>query len=252
MKLLRFKTGNIEKKGIFEDGVIKRIFGSVFHQYTVTDEVYNLDEVQILPPVLPSKIVCVGRNYSDHAKELGNSVPDEPMLFLKPSTALNSHESVIIYPDVSERVDFEAELGVVICKKCRQVASAEALDYVLGYTCFNDITARDIQKKENKFTRAKSFDSFAPVGPWIETNLTPGNVNIVCRVNGEIKQKGNTKDMIFDAATLISFISHVMTLLPGDIIATGTPAGVGELSPGDIVEVDIEHIGVLRNYVHKQ
>ncbi len=252
MKLLRFKTGNIEKKGIFEDGVIKRIFGSVFHEYTVTDEIYNLDEVQILPPILPSKIVCVGRNYSDHAKELGNSVPDEPMLFLKPSTALNSHESVIIYPEVSERVDFEAELGAVVCKKCRRVSTAEALDYVLGYTCFNDVTARDIQKKENKFTRAKSFDSFAPVGPWIETNLTPGNLNIICRVNGDIKQKGNTKDMIFDTATLISFISHVMTLLPGDIIATGTPAGVGELSPGDIVEVDIEHIGVLRNYVHKQ
>jgi 2-keto-4-pentenoate hydratase/2-oxohepta-3-ene-1,7-dioic acid hydratase in catechol pathway len=252
MKLLRFKTGNIEKKGIYEDGVIKRIFGSVFHEYTVTDEVYNFDEVQILPPVLPSKIVCVGRNYSDHAKELGNSVPDEPMLFLKPSTALNSHESVIIYPEVSKRVDFEAELGVVIGKKCKSVSAQNALDYVLGYTCFNDITARDIQKKENKFTRAKSFDSFAPVGPVIETNLTPENLRVVCRVNGEIKQNGNTKDMVFDVKMLISFISHVMTLLPGDLVATGTPSGVGQLSPGDIVEVDIENIGVLRNYVHKQ
>lgn len=252
MKFVRFKTGDVEKKGIYEDGLIKRIFGSIFHEYIVTDEEYNLEEVHILPPVMPSKIVCIGRNYSDHAKELGNEVPAEPMIFLKPSTSLACHESVIIYPECSSKVDHESELAVVIGKTCKDASPESASDYILGYTCFNDITARDIQKKENKFTRAKSFDTFAPMGPFLETRLDNSNTGIKCLVNGEVKQDGNTSDMVFNVEYLISFISGIMTLLPGDVIATGTPAGVGELQPGDIVEVEVEGIGTLRNYVHKK
>lgn len=251
MKFVRFKTGEVEKKGIFEDGLIKRIFGSIFHEYIVTDEEYNLEEVHILPPVMPSKIVCVGRNYADHARELGNEVPSEPMIFMKPSTALASHESVVVYPDCSSKVDYEAELAVVIGKTCKDVPPEEASDYILGYSCFNDVTARDIQKKENKFTRAKSFDTFAPMGPFLATGLDHSDADVKCRVNGELKQDGNTCDMVFGVEHLISFVSGIMTLLPGDVIATGTPAGVGELKPGDIVEVEVGGIGVLRNYVHK-
>ncbi|MGA1846161.1 fumarylacetoacetate hydrolase family protein [Deferribacter abyssi] len=253
MKLLRFKTGDVEKKGVYIDGKVRRVLGSFFDSFAVIDEVYEYDEIHFLPPVIPSKIVCIGRNYVDHAKELGNDVPEEPLIFLKPNSALNYHEGIIIYPDQSKRVDYEAELAVVIKKRCKDVSEEEALDYILGYTCFNDVTARDIQKKENKFTRGKSFDTFAPLGPFIETEF--GNFDslfVKSYVNGELRQNGNTKDMIFKVPYLISFISKVMTLYPGDVIATGTPEGVGELKPGDVVEVEVEGIGKLRNYVSKE
>lgn len=253
MKLLRFKTGEVEKKGVLVDGKIRRVLGTFFDNFTVTDEIYEIDEVHFLPPVIPSKIVCIGRNYADHAKELGNEVPTEPLIFLKPNSAINNHEGLIIYPEQSNRVDYEAELAIVIKKRCKSVSEEDALDYVLGYTCFNDITARDIQKKEGKFTRAKSFDTFAPFGPFIETEFESfDNLSVKSFVNGEIRQDGNTKDMIFKVPQLISFISKVMTLYPGDVIATGTPEGVGELKPGDVVEVEVEGAGRLRNYVTKE
>jgi 2-keto-4-pentenoate hydratase/2-oxohepta-3-ene-1,7-dioic acid hydratase in catechol pathway len=252
MKFIRFKTEKVERKGILEDGKIKEVIGSFFSDYIVTENIFVLDEVKVLPPILPSKIVCIGRNYAAHAKELGNEIPEAPLMFLKPSTAVIGHNDSIIYPNSSNHVDHEAELAVVIKRTCKKVSENEALDYVLGYTCLNDVTARDIQKKENKFTRGKGFDTFAPMGPVIETELNPFDVNVRAYVNGEIKQNGNTKNMMFNVAKLISFISNVMTLLPGDVIATGTPEGVGRLEVGDIVEIEVEGIGKLSNRVEKE
>ncbi|MEF3254926.1 MAG: fumarylacetoacetate hydrolase family protein [Deferribacterales bacterium] len=251
MKLCRFAIGKEERKGVLEKDSIKEVIGSFFTGFTITTNEYKLSDVKLLPPILPSKVVCVGRNYAEHAKELGNEVPEEPLIFLKPSTAIIGHEDNIIYPNASKEVHFEAELGVVIGKKCKAVTPEEAKGYILGFTCVNDVTARDIQRKENKFTRAKSFDTFAPLGPVIETELDPLNVKVISRLNGEIKQNGTTKDMIHNVYQLISFISNIMTLLPGDVIATGTPSGVGPMNVGDTIEVEVEGIGVLRNYVRQ-
>ncbi len=251
MKLCRFASGKEEKKGVIDNDKIKEVIGSFFTGFTITTNEYELSQVKLLPPVLPSKVVCVGRNYAEHAKELGNEVPEEPLIFLKPSTAVIGHEDNIIYPNQSKEVHFEAELGVVISKKCKAVTPEQAKDYILGFTCVNDVTARDIQKKENKFTRAKSFDTFCPIGPVIQTELDPLNVKVMSRLNGEIKQNGATKDMIHNVYQIISFISNIMTLLPGDVIATGTPSGVGPMNVGDTIEVEVEGIGILRNYVRQ-
>ncbi|HEV8660308.1 MAG TPA: fumarylacetoacetate hydrolase family protein [Thermoanaerobaculia bacterium] len=199
--------------------------------------------------VAPSKIVCVGRNYAEHAKELGNEAPPEPILFLKAPSSVLAPEGTIIRPPQSQRVDFEGELAIVIGRQARNVRRADWRGYVLGFTCGNDVTARDLQKKDVQFTRAKSFDTFCPIGPVIETDLDPSALNLVTRVNGEVKQKGNTRDMIFPCDFLVEFISSVMTLCPGDVILTGTPAGVGPLQSGDVVEVEIDGIGTLRNHV---
>ncbi len=203
--------------------------------------------VRILPPVLPSKIVALALNYRSHAKEMGKRLPDEPLFFLKPSTAVIGHGDEIVMPAMSQRVDYEGELAVVIGSRAKDVPVEEAFEYVLGYTCMDDVTARDLQKKDGLFCRAKGFDTFAPIGPWIETEVDPGALNVTTKVNGEVKQQGNTSDLIFDVAKLISFISHVMTLEPGDIISTGTPSGIGPLAHGDLVEVSVEGIGTLRN-----
>jgi len=201
-------------------------------------------------PIRPSKIVCVGRNYREHAAELGNKMPDEPLLFLKAPSAIISSGDEIVLPSASQQVEHEGELGVVIGRVARNIRSGEdPLSYVLGYTCVNDVTARDLQRKDVQFTRGKSFDTFCPVGPWIETDIDPANVSVETRLNGEVKQKGNTADMAFPVAFLIRYISEIMTLYPGDLIATGTPAGVSRMKPGDIVEVEVAGIGVLRNQV---
>jgi 2-keto-4-pentenoate hydratase/2-oxohepta-3-ene-1,7-dioic acid hydratase in catechol pathway len=206
--------------------------------------------MKILEPIRPSKIVCVGRNYREHAAELGNKMPEEPLLFLKAPSAIISSGEEIVLPGASQQVEHEGELGVVIGRVARNIASDEdPLSYVLGFTCVNDVTARDLQRKDVQFTRGKSFDTFCPVGPWIETDIDPGNVAVETRLNGEVKQKGNTADMAFPVAFLIRYISEIMTLYPGDLIATGTPAGVSRMKPGDIVEVEISGIGVLRNRV---
>jgi 2-keto-4-pentenoate hydratase/2-oxohepta-3-ene-1,7-dioic acid hydratase in catechol pathway len=199
--------------------------------------------------VVPTKIVCIGRNYADHAKELGNEAPSEPIIFLKPPSAVIPPEAAIVMPPQSQRVDFEGELAIVIARKAKNVSRAHWRDYVLGFTCANDVTARDLQKKDVQFTRGKGFDTFCPVGPVIETDLDPSALRLVTRVNGEVKQNGNTRDMIFKCDFIIEFITSVMTLCPGDVILTGTPAGVGPLNSGDVVEVEIEGIGTLRNHV---
>lgn len=212
---------------------------------------YDLSELEVLPPSNPSKIVCVGLNYHDHAAELGLSVPEEPIIFIKPQSAVIGHHGKIIYPKVSERVDFEAELAIIIGKKCKNITYDRAYDVVAGFTCFNDVTARDLQQKDGQWTRAKSFDTFAPVGPFIVPieDFNPEDASIVTRVNGIVMQDSNISELVFDVPYLIEFISGIMTLEVGDIIATGTPPGVGELHPGDIVEVEIEGIGTLTNEV---
>jgi 2-keto-4-pentenoate hydratase/2-oxohepta-3-ene-1,7-dioic acid hydratase in catechol pathway len=200
--------------------------------------------------ITPSKIVCVGRNYREHAAELGNKMPDEPLLFLKAPSAIIYSGDEIVLPSASQQVEHEGELGVVIGRVARNIPTDEdPLSFVLGYTCVNDVTARDLQRKDVQFTRGKSFDTFCPVGPWIETDIDPANVAVETRLNGEVKQKGNTADMAFPVAFLIRYISEIMTLYPGDLIATGTPAGVSRMKPGDIVEVEVAGIGILQNRV---
>ena len=211
-------------------------------------EVLAMEDVELLAPCCPSKIVCVGLNYVEHAKELKMKLPEEPILFLKPPSAVIGPGTEIIVPKSSERVDYEGELGVVIGKRCKAIAADEAKKHILGYTCFNDVTARDLQQKDGQWTRAKSFDTFAPFGPWI-ASIDPSDADIKTRVNGQIRQSSNIADLIFGVPSLIEFISNVMTLEPGDVIATGTPPGVGRLEKGDVVEVEIEGIGVLKNRV---
>lgn len=211
-----------------------------------------LSEVILLPPCVPSKIVCVGRNYLEHAQELGNKMPDEPLLFLKPPSSVISANEAIILPSFSNQVEHEGELGVVIGRAVFQISPDDnPLNYVLGYTCVNDVTARDLQRKDVQFTRGKSFDTFCPVGPSVAMDLDPTNLNVITRVNSIVKQHGNTSDMAFPVKSIIRYISQIMTLFPGDLIATGTPAGVSVLNDGDIVEVEVDGIGILRNPVRK-
>lgn len=211
-------------------------------------EVLAIEDVELLAPCQPSKIVCVGLNYVEHARELKMLLPDEPVIFLKPPSAAIGPGAEIVVPKSSQRVDYEGELGVVIGKRCKSIAADDAEKHILGYTCFNDVTARDLQQKDGQWTRAKSFDTFAPFGPWI-ASIDPKDADIKTRVNGEVKQSSNTSDLIFGVPSLVEFISNIMTLEPGDIIATGTPPGVGPLEKGDVVEVEIEGIGLLKNRV---
>jgi 2-keto-4-pentenoate hydratase/2-oxohepta-3-ene-1,7-dioic acid hydratase in catechol pathway len=214
-----------------------------------TGERVALASVQLLAPVESSKIVCIGRNYAAHAKELGNEVPSEPLIFLKPPTSLIGPEDAIVLPKMSARVEHEAEIGVVLRERVRQVTPEQALESIFGITCVNDVTARDLQRKDVQFTRAKSFDTFCPVGPWIETDVELDALGVRGHVNGTLRQQGHVEQMVFSIATQISFISHVMTLEPGDLIATGTPEGVGPLLAGDSVEISVTGVGTLRNRV---
>ncbi len=212
----------------------------------------DLAEARLLPPVTPSKIVCVGRNYREHAAELGNPMPPEPLLFLKAPSALIGDGAPIELPTLSERVEHEGELAVVIGRRCARLRDDEdPLAYVLGYTCLNDVTARDLQRRDVQFTRGKSFDTFCPVGPYVVTGLDPSDLSVVTRVNGEVRQSGRTSAMAFPVPHLLRYISQAMTLEPGDLIATGTPAGVGPLREGDVVEVEVEGVGTLRNPVRR-
>jgi 2-keto-4-pentenoate hydratase/2-oxohepta-3-ene-1,7-dioic acid hydratase in catechol pathway len=210
-----------------------------------------LSEARLLVPVRPSKIVCVGRNYREHAAELGNEVPSEPLLFFKPPSSLLAPGSEIRRPKLSQRVDLEGELAVVVGKKCYKLGADEDVrPYILGYTCLNDVTARDLQKKDGQWTRAKGFDTFCPVGPLVTDEINPWNgVGVETRVNGEVRQQGNTRDFIFPLEVMFRYISEAMTLFPGDVIATGTPQGVGPVVAGDVIEVSVEGVGILRNAV---
>ncbi len=249
MKIVRFATGDRVRYGVLDGESIQGIEDKPFRSIKPSAHHYQLSEVKLLSPCTPSKIVALGVNYRSHAEEMDIPLPNAPLIFLKPSTAVIGPEDNIVYPGASERVDYEGELGVVIKKPVWRVSVKDALDYVLGYTCFNDVTARDLQNRNGQWTRAKGFNTFAAVGPCIETELDPGNVVVETYLNGERKQQGDTSDLIYPIPELINFASHVMTLLPGDIIATGTPSGIGPMYPGDTVEIRIEPIGTLRNYV---
>jgi len=203
--------------------------------------------VRLLAPCQPSKLVCVGLNYRSHATEMAEAEPTEPLLFLKPPSAVIGPGEDIIWPPMACQVDHEAELGIIIGKTAKNIETAKAREYIFGYTCVNDVTARDLQKKDGQWTRAKSFDTFAPIGPWIETELDDRDVRVECRVNGGVTQRDSSALMLFDVPRLLAFISRVMTLLPGDVVATGTPSGIGPMVPNDVVEVEVGGVGVLRN-----
>lgn len=251
MKICRFKHQNEIKFGVLKDDTVFP-FDNLheLENYVSLAESLNRKEVEFLIPVTPSKIVCVGRNYAEHAAELGNEVPKEPLLFLKAPSALIIDNEPILIPSQSERVEHEGELAVVIGRECKKLSEDEnPFDFVFGYTCLNDVTARDLQRRDVQFTRAKSFDTFCPVGSFIETELDVSDIRVTTRVNNLIKQDGRTSQMVFPVEFLIRYISNQMTLNAGDIIATGTPSGVSQLKSGDICEVEIEGIGILRNPV---
>jgi len=258
MKFCRFvpKSAGVPPRvlpsyGLIEGEIIHGISAPPWLKWSREEASLPMREARLLAPVEPSKIVCVGRNYAAHASEMGNQVPNEPMIFLKtPSSVIGTDEAIVL-TRYSNHVDYEAELAVIIGKRCSQLGDGDdALSHVLGYTCLNDVSARDLQKSDVQFTRAKGFDTFCPVGPHIETQLDPGNALVECRINGVVKQSGSTSLMVYPVEFLVRWLSRMMTLVPGDMIATGTPAGVGPLTAGDTVEVSVAGIGVLHNPVH--
>ncbi len=251
-KITRYATTDGPKYGLVEDGIVYDLEGqNPFARELVKGiPVGEFEQLLIAPPIRPTKIICVGRNYAAHAAEHNAEVPEEPMLFLKPPSAATSYDLPIQLPLDVGRVDLEAELAVIIGKVGRNIARADALGYVLGYTCGNDVSARVLQKKDKQWGRAKGFDTFCPLGPWLETEIEdPTNLGVKARLNGETVIDSNTSYMVFDVATLIEFISGIMTLMPGDVIMTGTPEGVSQIRHGDVVEIEVERIGILRNTV---
>ncbi len=251
MKIVRFAHGSGISYGILEGTRVKALAGEPYDSIVPGQESFRLDKLKLLSPCTPSKIVALGVNYRSHGEEMKHRLPEEPLIFLKPPTSVIGPEDNIVYPPSSERVDYEGELGVVIKKTAHLVSRERAPEYILGYTCLNDVTARDLQAKDKQWTRAKGFDTFAPIGPCIETELDPANLALETRLNGEVKQKTTTAELIFPVFELIRFITGVMTLLPGDVIATGTTSGIGPMQPGDTVEITIQGIGTLRNRVIK-
>jgi 2-keto-4-pentenoate hydratase/2-oxohepta-3-ene-1,7-dioic acid hydratase in catechol pathway len=256
MKFCRFQVRSTAQVsappvyGLLEGGEVREISGRPWDSWSAGSRKWSVQDVRFKAPVEPSKIVCVGRNYAAHAAELGNEVPKEPLIFLKPPSSIVGPDESIVLTPFSQRVEHEGELALVVGRKCAHLKDdADALSYLAGYTCLNDVTARDIQKSDVQFTRGKGFDTFCPVGPHIETQLNPADVLVELRVNGTLRQSGRTSLMIYPVAFLVRWISRMMTLLPGDVIATGTPAGVGPLVADDVVETTVEGIGVLRNPV---
>jgi 2-keto-4-pentenoate hydratase/2-oxohepta-3-ene-1,7-dioic acid hydratase in catechol pathway len=249
MIIIRFQTPAGPEFGIVEDEMVYRAEGGYELGFLRADAVGKLSQLTLLSPCQVTKIVAVGRNYAAHAAEHGDEVPSEPLIFLKPPSAVIGPNEPIVCPPQSAQVEHEAELAVVIGRRARRVTAADAWDYVLGYTCANDVTARDLQRSDGQWSRAKGFDTFAPLGPWIVTDLDPTDLTVACRVNGQMKQQASTVDMVFKIPQLIEYITAAMTLEPGDVILTGTPEGVSPIRPGDHVEVEVEGIGVLRNPV---
>ena len=250
MRIVRYQTKDeAPQYGWLLDDKIGEIDGDLFGRYRRRDANLPRAEAKLVAPSQPSKIVCVGRNYVDHAKELGNEVPKVPLIFLKPPSSIISSGETIILPPQSSQVEHEAELVIVIGKRGRHITPEDAKQYILGYTVGNDVTARDLQKSDGQWTRAKGFDTFCIFGPWIDTDFDPSDAVVTCRVNGQMRQMASTRDMVFSVSTLVAFISSVMTLEPGDLIFTGTPAGVGELHAGDKVEVEIDGLGSISNPV---
>jgi 2-keto-4-pentenoate hydratase/2-oxohepta-3-ene-1,7-dioic acid hydratase in catechol pathway len=260
MRIVRFSPGpdaglgSDPLFGLLEDGdLIHVITGDpIYSGIQKTAAILPLSKVRLLAPVIPrSKVVCIGKNYADHAAEMGGVVPEEPIIFLKPNTSVIGPHDTIVWPDMSERVDHESELAIVIGRLCKDVPIERVNDVIFGYTIANDVTARDLQKKDGQWTRAKSFDTFCPIGPWIDTEFIPGTQKITATVNGELKQSAQLSDMIFKVPEIINFVSRVMTLLPGDVILTGTPAGIGPMIAGGSATMSIEGLGKLTNKVSK-
>jgi 2-keto-4-pentenoate hydratase/2-oxohepta-3-ene-1,7-dioic acid hydratase in catechol pathway len=254
MRIVRYQTQNGKKPkyGWLLGDKVGEIGGNVFGRYRRDEAETPLAEVKLLAPSEPSKIVCVGRNYVEHAKELGNEVPKVPLIFLKPPSSIINPDDTVLLPPQSAQVEHEGELVVVIGKRGRHITAANAKKHILGYTIGNDVTARDLQRTDDQWTRAKGFDTFCPFGPWIDTEFDPADSVVTCRVNGQMRQMASTRDMVFNVGMLIAYVSSIMTLESGDLIFTGTPAGVGELKNGDEVVVEIEGLGVLRNAVRKE
>lgn len=250
MRLARFSHQDSVGYGVIESDQVKVLNGHPIGELHYTGEVLPLADVRLLAPIIPSKIVCIGKNYREHALEMGTEPPVEPLFFFKPTTSIIGPEDVIQIPSQSENVQHESELAIVISRLCKDVPEERAADVILGYTCANDVTARDLQHRDGQWARAKGFDTFCPLGPWIETDLaTPQELEIECRLNGEVTQSASTNEMIHSIPKIVSWVSHHITLLPGDVILTGSPAGISRMVAGDTVEVEIAGIGVLRNKV---
>jgi len=250
MKIVRMKAGDDIAYGVADAEGVLLYRGSPFVAWEPTETVVPWESAQILAPVLPTKVIGVGRNYVDHADERSVPVPDEPLIFLKPATSIVGPDANVVHPSISNEVHHEAELAAVIGRVARHVKAEDASAYIIGYTAANDVTARDLQKKDGQWARAKGFDTFCPLGPAIETELDPlEKLAVICRVNDEVRQAGFTSDMVFGVAEILEYVTAVMTLLPGDVVLTGTPAGVGKVGPGDVMEVEIDGVGVLRNPV---
>jgi 2-keto-4-pentenoate hydratase/2-oxohepta-3-ene-1,7-dioic acid hydratase in catechol pathway len=251
VKFFRLLNKNVPCWGVLDGVELKLIAGDLLGGWKETAERVRLSEVKLLSPVMPSKVVALGLNYRDHAKEMGLPIPPEPILFLKPSTAVIGPNEPILYPagGITNRVDYEAELAIVIKKTAKDVPAERAQEYILGYTCLNDVTARDLQAKDGQWTRAKSFDTFCPLGPCLETELDPADLKIEAVLNGQVVQSSSTRELIFNVPAIIAQVSRVMTLLPGDVIATGTPPGIGPLKPGDTITIAVQGIGRLTNPV---
>jgi 2-keto-4-pentenoate hydratase/2-oxohepta-3-ene-1,7-dioic acid hydratase in catechol pathway len=250
VKIVRFKAGDDIAYGLAEADGVTLYQGSPFVAWEPTETLIPWEAVDLLAPVLPSKVVAVGKNYVDHAAEMDSDVPPEPVIFLKPATAVTGPNTNVVYPSISREVHHEAELAVVMGRVAHHIRAEDAARYVLGYTAANDVTARDLQRRDGQWARAKGFDTFCPLGPAIETELDPAErLAVIARVNGEVRQAGFTADMVFGVAEILEFVTRVMTLLPGDVVLTGTPAGVGPVSPGDVMEVEVDGIGTLVNRV---
>lgn len=250
MRLIRYSTTNEPTQfGWVNNAFIGKIIGSPFGEFQRQEASTPLESVQLLAPLVPGKIICVGRNYAEHIKETNSEVPTTPLLFLKPPSSVIGPNQTIYLPPQSEQVDHEAELAVVIGKRGRWIQPLDAFNHIFGYTIANDVTARDLQRKDGQWTRSKGFDTFCPLGPWIETELNPADTMISCHVNGVLRQMASTRDMIFHIDQLIAYVSSIMTLEIGDVVLTGTPAGISPLHPNDVVEVTIDGIGTLRNVV---
>ena len=250
MRILRYQYKDEPARyGWSLENQVGPIDGSPFEGFHRNEASLPLDQVKLLPPLIPGKIICVGRNYVAHAKEHDAEVPEIPLIFLKPPSAVIGPGDKIVLPPQSHQVEHEAEMVVVIGKRCRWIEAKDAFQYILGYTIGNDVTARDLQFRDGQWTRAKGFDTFCPLGPWIETEFDPADAMVTCHVNGDLRQMASSRDMVFNIPTLVAYISSIMTLEPGDVIFTGTPAGVSALNKGDVVEAAVEGIGKLRNTV---
>lgn len=253
MKIVRMKAGDDIAYGVADAEGVVVYKGSPFVAWEPTETVVPWSSVSLLSPVIPTKVLCVGKNYEDHVDEMDGEVPEEPLVFMKPATSVIGQNAAVVHPRISNEVHHEAELAVVISRPARNIKAEDASRYIFGYTAANDVTARDLQAKDAQWTRAKGFDTFCPLGPAIETELDPlERLAVICKVNGEVRQAGFTSDMVFGVAEILEYITAFMTLLPGDVVLTGTPSGVSKVEPGDVMEVEIDGIGTLTNRVVSQ